>query len=715
MIQAMSKHGRGHSSSGLFAVMLTLLLAVVILAGDNVYRVYKREQDIRVSRAQELVNNLLEQTNAFYERYDTTFRALALTVPFSHHQTEPANHLARRLLEANPELVNVAATDKTGVFFASAIPFKQSGASISNLDFFKRIAAGAPKVVMNPHLGPLSKHLVTGMIVPLHTEEGEFNGVIGASILFSSLTKQWDRYIAGKDISLLVWDHAMVIRHGSDDKKGLIGEPLADDTTLSAVLPLDKRQAQSVLFSESGRRYRAVTGFSEISNLQFAVILEHDIPLMHVFEKTPYLWVLLATIGMLAVSSVVVYVRERDWQANLLVSERQYQNLLDAIPATLVGINADGVVTHWNRAAEAMTGVSAVRALGADVRSLILRPQMEPLLQQVLNKEEVAESLNVKVMTEDGIRYENIRCYPVVAGKMFGALLRIDDVTEQVRFNEVMIQTEKMMSVGGLAAGMAHEINNPLGIIMQSTQNVFRRVSSEMKANQQVAEELGVDLTSVGRYLEARGVMGFLRNIREATGRGSKIVSNMLQFSRQSSGQKQPCDMNQLLDGALALAQGEYSMRKKYDFKRVRIIKDYAENLPKVECAATEIEQVVLNILKNAAQAMAEHCEKDCQPEIGLQTRLVDGDVRIDIWDNGPGMEQSVQDNIFKPFFSTKPVGSGTGLGLSVSHFIITQNHKGTLGVDSELGKGSRFIIHLPLVAENNRSAANGIGVPNEE
>jgi signal transduction histidine kinase len=112
----------------------------------------------------------------------------------------------------------------------------------------------------------------------------------------------------------------------------------------------------------------------------------------------------------------------------------------------------------------------------------------------------------------------------------------------------------------------------------------------------------------------------------------------------------------------------------------------------------TEIEQVVLNILKNAAQALAEVTERKDPPRIILRTLCEPTSVRMEIEDNGPGIKEEIKNRIFEPFFTTKDVGTGTGLGLSVSYFIIAKNHKGTIEVESEFGKGTKFIIHLPLV-----------------
>ena len=138
-------------------------------------------------------------------------------------------------------------------------------------------------------------------------------------------------------------------------------------------------------------------------------------------------------------------------------------------------------------------------------------------------------------------------------------------------------------------------------------------------------------------------------------------------------------------------------MKKQYDFKRIEIIKTYANGLPAVPCEGAKIQQVLLNLFRNAAQAMTEAGLES--PRISIRTRLESqrSMAVMEIEDNGPGMDEPTRKRVFEPFFTTKPVGVGTGLGLSVSYFIITENHRGEMRVESRPGAGTKFIIHLPI------------------
>ena len=270
------------------------------------------------------------------------------------------------------------------------------------------------------------------------------------------------------------------------------------------------------------------------------------------------------------------------------------------------------------------------------------------------------------------------------------------DLTERQQARDLMVQAEKMAMIGGLAAGMAHEINNPVGIIIQNLQNIERRLCDDLPANVEAAEQLGISLPLVRSYLEQRSILNLLAKMYHAGERTTKIVSNILQFSRKSDPERKLASLPDLIERAVELAANDYDLKKKYDFRNITILRDFAPDLPLVPLNATEVEQVIINILKNAAQAMAEH--RSHKPEIKITAACEDALAVIKVSDNGPGMEESTRKRIFEPFFTTKEVGVGTGLGLSVSYTLITQNHKGSFTVDSAPGEGALFVIKLPLV-----------------
>ena len=181
----------------------------------------------------------------------------------------------------------------------------------------------------------------------------------------------------------------------------------------------------------------------------------------------------------------------------------------------------------------------------------------------------------------------------------------------------------------------------------------------------------------------------------------AQIVRNMLAFSRtgpQVEGTDfELHDLASLVESTVALLTTDYNLNQGYDFRQLRIERDFAEDLPPIYCEGTLIQQVVFNLLKNSAQALNQNKPEQPDPFISLRLSKQDHLLLFEVQDNGPGMTEEVRQRIFEPFYTTKGTGKGTGLGLSVSYFIITDYHRGTIEVESEPGQGCCFRIGLPL------------------
>lgn len=186
-------------------------------------------------------------------------------------------------------------------------------------------------------------------------------------------------------------------------------------------------------------------------------------------------------------------------------------------------------------------------------------------------------------------------------------------------------------------------------------------------------------------------------SILEAGGRAADIVDNMLSFSRKSESDYDWYNTAEILDRTLEIIQNDYDLKKKFDFRNIRITREYSADVPEVMCDRTKLQQVFFNILENGAQAMMGNGKTGQQASFTLRNYLDKGQVCIEIEDNGPGMEPAVRARAFEPFFTTKPVGLGTGLGLYICYFIVVEDHKGSISVESRPGKGAKFTIKLPL------------------
>ncbi|MFP5221491.1 MAG: ATP-binding protein [Acidobacteriota bacterium] len=386
--------------------------------------------------------------------------------------------------------------------------------------------------------------------------------------------------------------------------------------------------------------------------------------------------------------------RREEAEKQVRATRAALRNIIDSMPSAVIGLSGETVVTHFNSMAANLTGMSAEQAVGrtlGEVFAPLVRYQ--DMVQRALEERKPVASQRLTLPVVGGEITAELVVYPLLAEQGGGVVIRVDDVTQRAQLEEVLIQTEKMVSLGSLAAGMAHEINNPLAGVLQSAQSVQRRLSNSLRANDAAAREAGIDLAALEVYLKARDIPEILEGMRSAGERAARIVANMLKFSRLSKPTHEGQNLSEVVDAALELAESDYDLNRKYDFRRMRITRLYDPTLPPVPCSAQELEQVVLNIVKNAAQAMA-HVQG---PALAVSLKREDAYAVIEISDNGPGMDESVRKRVFDPFFTTKMQGEGTGLGLSVSYFIITQNHHGTILVDSTPGQGTTFTIRLPL------------------
>ena len=252
-----------------------------------------------------------------------------------------------------------------------------------------------------------------------------------------------------------------------------------------------------------------------------------------------------------------------------------------------------------------------------------------------------------------------------------------------------LIQSEKMASLGELTAGIAHEIQNPLNFV-----NNFSEINKDLlfEMNEEIGKANFEEVKAI-----AKDVIENEEKINHHGKRADAIVKGMLQHSRTSSRQKEPTDINVLVDEYLRLAY--HGLRAKDKTFNATTKTDFGENIGTVNIIPQDIGRVILNLINNAFYAVDEKKKqnlKEYKPAVSLSTKKNNGKVEIKVKDNGNGIPQKVLDKIFQPFFTTKPTGQGTGLGLSLSYDIV-KAHGGELKVETKEGEGTEFIIHLPL------------------
>ncbi len=400
---------------------------------------------------------------------------------------------------------------------------------------------------------------------------------------------------------------------------------------------------------------------------------------------------MIKSIGELYTNSLII-------NEKLIRHRNHTTNILNSLPSIIVGFNARGNCTMWNDVAGKFTSISYQKAKGNHFSTLIPElSRFETQISDAVNGSKRTFEGRFTLQRDDTDKIFTISINPLIMRENNGVVIRLDEITEKVLMEKQIIQSEKMMSVGGLAAGMAHEINNPLAGIMQNTQLVRNRLIKDLPSNEKAASESGTTIAVIKSYMEKRNIINLLDTIHEAGGRAAKIIENMLSFARKSDSIKQKHNIVELIERSIELAKNDFDLSKKYDFKHIELIREYETDIHTISCEESKIQQVIFNLIKNASEAMNMDDLNNKNSKLIFRIHTNHSLVCIELEDNGPGIDDETQKRIFEPFFTTKSVGKGTGLGLSVSYFIIVDDHGGKLEVESCRRKGSKFTIKLPI------------------
>ena len=394
-------------------------------------------------------------------------------------------------------------------------------------------------------------------------------------------------------------------------------------------------------------------------------------------------------------------------------SVRYNEHIIENMNSALLVVDVDAKISYANPTAERLLGAGVGELVGCGIRDWFPGLAAEQILPlQTLAEGTCFRGVETVLTRADGsLIPTGISCAPLVDanGVGEGAVAIFQDLTEIKQLQRQVLQTEKMASIGQLAAGVAHEINNPMGFIhanlsqlteyLDDLQKVWDHVEALRRATGR--ERLDPDAVRVAaRALDAtiqEVDAGFLmrdfgtaiRESLEGSERIRAITTDLRAFSHQDTAERALCDVNRALDSTAHIV---WTMMK----HSVVLTKQYEELAP-VVCFPMQLKQVFMNLLVNAYQAIEERAaEEDLRGEIQLRTELHGDEVLVSVSDNGVGMSPATLDRIFDPFFTTKDVGVGTGLGLSTS-FNLIRNHGGTLRIESDLGRGTRAEVKLPI------------------
>jgi PAS domain S-box-containing protein len=390
--------------------------------------------------------------------------------------------------------------------------------------------------------------------------------------------------------------------------------------------------------------------------------------------------------------------------------EDLHDAIVNQIPAALIVVDGDGRVVTLNPACARLFEVSESDATGRDFakvcpQALYREAELAEMLDATRKQKEVPTRLAHWGRGGTMNRVVDVRCQCL--DEQGQLLLVLTDISEIKQLERQVLQSEKMASIGQLAAGVAHEINNPVGFIhanlfqlaeyLQDLEGVWDKLTVlqdtiESGRDIGVIREASAALRGVSREIDLdflkKDLVKAVSESSEGSERIRHIVRDLRDFSRQDTGELALADVNRCVDTTANIV---WTMMKHV----VVLKKDYAV-LPRLHCYPKQLEQVLMNLLVNACQSIeAKGSDPNAVGEVEVQTLCRDGGVAIIIRDTGAGIPPENLDRIFEPFFTTKDVGDGTGLGLSTSYSIIAR-HGGEIRVQSEVGKGTTFDVWLP-------------------
>jgi len=385
---------------------------------------------------------------------------------------------------------------------------------------------------------------------------------------------------------------------------------------------------------------------------------------------------MLTSHAALALDNAMLY-RQAHARAEEFEALKDYnENIVQSINVGVIVLDTDGLVRSWNRSMEETFGVPANEAIRKRVDELFpssFLSAFEQARDRVEQGDEpIASAYRVALRSRDGVdRIVNLSVARLLGERGHQpTVVIVDDVTDQTELESQLRQSDRLASVGLLAAGVAHEVNTPLAGISSYVQMMQRKMPDSDPRR------------------------AILEKIEKQTFRASSIVNNLLNFSRQQASDMQAVDLNAVVGETLTLAELPLSKRK------VHVATDLESELPPVWGDSGKLQQVLMNLVLNARDSMPNG------GDLSIRTARQNGEVVLEVADTGAGIPKEQIHKIYDPFFSTKGTGKGTGLGLSVSYGIV-QEHRGTITVRSETDSGTCFRVALPAVAAGRARAAS--------
>ncbi len=399
----------------------------------------------------------------------------------------------------------------------------------------------------------------------------------------------------------------------------------------------------------------------------------------------------------------------------LHAAHKETELLLNSVPSLLIGLDRNARITRWNFAAGSILGMEEAGAIGKTLEACgvhWITPGIDDAILRHLKYPKPGDLDNIRFERDGNTRFLGLNAIQLRSpdGADAGSLVVGADITERKVLEEHLRQAQKLEAIGQLAAGVAHEINTPtqyVGDNIAFVKDAWGPVCSLLKELKTLGDPAfqsagdGAGHAALQRAIASADLEYLLDEVPRAidqaldgVGRVAKIVRAMKEFSHPGSEEKKGIDLNRAIETTVTVARNEC----KYV---ADVVTHFDPDLPLVPCLAGEINQVLLNLLLNAAQAIGEVTRNGLSGKgtITISTSHDDQWAEIQIQDTGAGIPEEIRQRVFEPFFTTKEVGKGTGQGLALAHSVVVKKHGGQIWFDSEAGKGATFFIRLPFEA----------------
>jgi len=553
--------------------------------------------------------------------------------------------------------------------------------AVGNCPFSQVLEQGEPVFLVRKHAGPDGQPLYAAIVgAPLRDRDGQVVGMIEMTRdithrirLEEELTARevhLRQFLDQAPLAAYVKNRAGQYIDVNPAATALFGKSAADlvGRTDAEVFP---QEAAEALVAEDRRVWE--------SRLPASVETEVDLGDHRVLLSTTKFPLLDADgqpTALCALSDDVTAQKEAETQ---LTETREYlQNILDTSPVIIITTDVDGAIVSFNRGAELSLGYSAAEVVGRPASVFYEDPDQRETLLRRIAADGAVQDFHCELLRKDG---SNLSVSLTLSqlrdseGNVLGTVGISKDISHRQALMRQILQSERRAAVGRLAAGVAHEINNPLAVIAE-----IAGFLDDLARDEDEAPELAAEVR--------RGLPKILRHVE----RGREITRRLLSFARKTEARIEVADVNASLDEILPFLEKEATLA------RATIHRDYEPDLPRVAVEEMQLQEVFINLITNAIQAVAT-CE---QGSVSVSTESAGEKVRVTVRDDGPGISPSVRDRLFDPFVTTKPSGQGTGLGLSICYGIV-RRFDGQIRVTSEPGQGAAFEVILPALRPGQR------------